>query len=319
MYKQLHQGGSPIPFGVYDYLIEQPSTQLWDGNKNLVSKRRLQRKTWFFLSAANQNYFIGLAIVDAGLIAKAFVYIFDFQNQIMLEEGITIPLGFSADFDPNLHSDWKLKNFSIVYKNAKFFADFRGKKFSLQLEIETNDEGLSFMCPSEDNRPFHFTFKNLLLNSKAVLTIKENKLKIENLKSGIDFSKGYPPRKTVWNWVSFVGKTTEGVEVGINLVDKFNDNIENVVWFGKEKIMIGKVLFNYQPPLESSLWEINAADASLCISMKPTGKRKENINALVMKSKFIQVFGFSEGFIMHNGTKHHISGHAVMEEHEALW
>ena len=319
MYKQLHQGGSPIPFAAYDYYIEQTSTKLWDGNQGLLSKRRIQRKTWFFISAANEDYFMGFAIVDAGLVSKAFVYIFDFKTKKMMEDGITVPLGFAADFDPILQSTWILKNYSIKFKNDKISADYLGKKFSLSLELEYNEKGMSFMCPSDESRPFHFTYKNLLLNARAVITLNGKKSEVRNLKSGIDFSKGYPPRKTFWNWVSFVGKTVDGMEVGINLVDKFNGNLENVIWLGEEKIQVGKVLFDYQPPIESTEWEISAVDATLYLKMKPLGKRNENINALIMKSKFTQVFVLTEGYIIHKGEKIHLSGYAVMEEHEALW
>lgn len=309
----------PIPFGIYQDIIEQPSTKIWDANGGLFSARRTQRKTWLFIGAGDADVFIGFAIVDAGLIAKAFAYIYDLKSNRLLEDSITLPLGFPAHFDPNLKSDWILKNFSISTEHNIMSAAYSGKKFSLKLQISLNNDGLSFVCPSASPRPFHYTYKNLLLPVKAEWTNRSEQYSRDNLLGGIDFSKGYPPRHTFWNWTSFMGYTEEGIPVGINLVDGFNDNIENALWIGEERVPLGKVLFDYQPPIESSRWEVNSVDATLQLSMQPLGARKENVNVLLMKSKFTQVYGPIKGQLIHNGKKVLLQGFGVMEEHEALW
>ena len=79
------------------------------------------------------------------------------------------------------------------------------------------------------------------------------------------------------------------------------------------------MLYDYQPPINSSKWEVNAADASLQLILEPKGARKENINVLLMKSKFTQVYGPMSGFIKEDGDIVKIDGFGVMEEHEALW
>lgn len=317
--KHLHHSGSPISFGRYNGLIEQPSTKIWDGNGGVLSARRKQRKTWLFIGAGNPELFIGFAIVDAGLVAKAFAYIYDLKNNKLIEDSITVPMGFAKDFDPNLHSDWKLKNFSISSDEGKMTAKYEGKKFQLSLEVELNKDGMSFMCPSQGSRPFHYTYKNLLLPTKATWVENGKEFHLDNLQGGIDFSKGYPPRNTFWNWTSFMGQTEDGLPVGINVVDGFNDNIENVMWIGNEKISLGKMLYDYEPPLEDSKWEVNAADGSLQLIMQPLGARKENVNVLFLKSKFTQVYGPIMGKIKHNGVDKMLNGFGVMEEHEALW
>ena len=157
--KELHHSGSLHPFGVYSNLIDQPSTKLWDGNGTVFSPRRTKRKTWLFIGAANADLFIGFAIVDAGLLSKAFAYIYDLKNNKLLEDGIDVPLGFPNSFDPNLFSEWKLKSFCIKTENGIMQASYSGKKFSLNLEIELNENGLSFICPSKNERPFHYTYK----------------------------------------------------------------------------------------------------------------------------------------------------------------
>jgi len=317
--KELHHSGSLFPFGIYKGTVDQPSTKLWDGNGSLFSSRRTSRKSWIFIGAGDADLFVGFAIVDAGFLSKAFAYVYDLKNNKLIEDGINIPLGFPNNFDPNLLSEWKLKNFCIRTENGIMRAIYYGKKFSLNLEIALNENGLSFICPSENSRPFHYTFKNSLLNVNAEWNDGKTMHKRENLSGAIDFSKGYPPRNTFWNWTSFMGKTDDGRAVGINLVDGFNGNMENVLWIENRHHFFGKMLYDYQPPINSSKWEVNSVDASLQLRLEPKGSRNENINVLLMKSKFTQVYGPMSGFFKEDDKIVNLEGFGVMEEHEALW
>lgn len=315
----LQQSGVVQPYGVYRDRIEQPSTRLWDGKSGLFSIRRSARKAWIFLGAYSAEYCVGFAIVDAGWVSKAFAYIYNLKTGVLLEDGITVPMGFGADFDPNLNSDWILKNYSIKSDEQKMRASYQGKKFSLEMEVDMNANGLSFICPSKGKRPFHHTYKNLLLPTTIRFSKAGKTETLHGMQSGIDFSKGYPPRHTFWNWTSFMGQTEDGLPVGINLVDGFNENMENAMWIGDDQVLLGKMLYDYQPPIEKSKWEVNAVDAKLQLSMLPQGLRKENINVGLLKSKFLQVYGPIAGKVMHQGQWKQLSGHGVMEEHEALW
>ncbi|MDC0230633.1 DUF2804 domain-containing protein, partial [Aureispira] len=140
-----------------------------------------------------------------------------------------------------------------------------------------------------------------------------------DLYGGIDFSKGYPPKHTTWNWTSFLGQLEDGTPVGINVVDQFNNNMENAVWLGQERILIGDVSYSYNKPLNKSEWSVRSLNGNMELNMSPNGSRKENINLKLIKSKFIQVFGMIEGKIKHEGTWKKLSGFGVMEEHEAIW
>jgi hypothetical protein len=318
--KELQQSGVVHNFGAYQDIIEQPSTKIWDGKGRLFSQRRTARKTWLFIGANDPNWAIGFAIVDAGLISKAFVYVYNLETKELWEDDITVPMGFSKIFDPSLKTHWKLRNYEIQSDGQEMTATYKGTDFNLKMQVQLNEKGLSFICPSKNARPFHFTYKNLLLSAKVEFELEGQTTKLTDLKAGIDFSKGYPPRYTFWNWTSFMGQTEEGEEIGINLVDGFNENIENAVWWGNgAHQLLGKVLYDYQPPLESTRWEVNAADASLHLQLDPKGARKENINALFLKSKFTQVYGPMQGWIKKGDRTLKIWGYGLMEEHEALW
>lgn len=307
-------------YGVYDDVVSDTNTNEWDGSKGWKSPRRWQRKSWVFLGAYNPEIVVGFAIIDAGFLGKAFCYVYHPNNQLLLEDGIDRPFAFDANFGANLNSHWKLGNYQLFTKNNQLHFEFKGKKFQISMQCTNNEHGLSFICPSTGNkRPFHYTYKNLLLPTNIQLTHKGKTKHYENLHGGIDFSKGYPPKHTNWNWTSFTGQLDDGTPVGINLVNEFNQNLENAVWIGNERILIGDVRYQYKKPLAKSLWEVKAVNGNLELEMMPNGSRKENINIKVLKSKFTQVFGPIKGRIRHEGTWKNLTGYGVMEEHEAIW
>lgn len=307
-------------FGVYHDVVPDTYTNVWDGSKGWKSTRRWQRKSWIFFGAYSADIFVGFAIVDAGFLGKAFCYVYRPKTGELLENGIDRPFAFEADFDANLNSYWQLGQYEILTKKGQMHFNFQGKKFQLSIQCTNNEHGLSFLCPSTGSkRPFHYTYKNLLLPTNIQLKQKGETQFFNNLHGGIDFSKGYPPKHTNWNWTSFLGKLEDGTPVGINVVDQFNQNMENVVWVGTERILIGNVGYQYNKPLAKSIWKVRSLNGDLELSMQAKGSRKENINLKLLKSKFTQVFGQIEGKIRHQGTWKKLIGYGVMEEHEAIW
>lgn len=307
-----------LPYGIYQGLIPQPLTQPWDGNNGLFSQRRWQRKAWVFIGVCTPDFYGGLAICDAGYLGKPFAYIYDVKSGQLLEEGASVPMGFAKDADWCLKDDWKIKNYHIYTEDNQIIATFKGKKFELRISLQDNERGLSFICPSK-NRPFHFTYKNLLLPARIEWSAADGKKHpINNAFASIDFSKGYPPRHTFWNWTSFMGHADTGIPVGINLVDGFNGNLENALWYGNQTLPLGKVNYEYIKASEHNAWRVHNEDLDITMQ-QPLGARHENMNVLLAKSKFIQVFGNMTGKIRLGGEWKMIEGAGVMEEHEAKW
>jgi hypothetical protein len=318
--KQLAANKQKLQFGVFDGLINNTSTQQWDQSNQLLSPRRWHRKSWIFVGAYHPSIYVGFAIVDAGFLAKAFCYVYFPSTGKLIEHGIDRPFAFSKDFEANFNDSWKLGNYRINNSNEQLSFSYASKKFSLSIKGKNTKQGLSFICPSiGTKRPFHFTYKNQLISFDIRCEINGKKLQFKTIPGSIDFSKGYPPKHTQWNWTSFMGQLEDGTPLGINVVDGFNNNMENVVWLGTERILIGPVCYQYKQPLEHSLWKVDALDGNLSLSMQGIGNRKEHINLRFLKSKFVQVFGSIQGRIRYQGNWKKFSGQGVMEEHEAIW
>jgi hypothetical protein len=318
--EHLAQTKNELQFGIFENLVKNTNTRSWDKASQWFSPRRWQRKSWIFMGAYHPSVYIGFAIVDAGFLGKAFCYVYFPGSKKLVENGTNRPFAFDKNFPADIESHWKLGNYSIKSRGEKFEFEYFGKQFSLSIDLMNNPHGLSFVCPSKGpKRPFHYTYKNLLVPSNIRCNIDGKDHYFEDIPSSIDFSKGYPPKHSQWNWTSFMGHLDDGTAIGINVVDKFNENIENVVWLGTKKIRIGPVHFQYDRPAEHSVWKLKSLNGKLSLSMQATGNRKEHLDLGLLKSKFIQVFGNIEGRILINDRWKSITGQGVMEEHEAIW
>ncbi len=317
--KQFILNGNLLPVGAYDDVIENVSTLYWDEQGLLVKKRRSQRKTWIFFGAYTDKLMMGMAIADAGYIANAFAYFYVPDEGIFIEDKVLLPLGFGQTFDPGLSDTWKLKNYKIQSNKNKLIGDLSGK-FDMHFEAQHNSDGLSFMCPSK-GRAFNFTYKNLSLPTKVEVKYKGKSYSLEGNYGGIDFSKGYPPRSTFWNWASVVGKTTNGLDIGMNLFRGHNDKYENAAWLGGERVLLSNTTFTYDDslPLDKQESQLQTEDGLVDLKFTPSGKRAEKINAGMISHDFVQAFGKYEGTIKHNNQIHQLVAYGPLEKHFSKW
>ncbi|HEX6459449.1 MAG TPA: DUF2804 family protein [Thermoleophilaceae bacterium] len=124
----------------------------------------------------------------------------------------------------------------------------------------------------------------------------------------VDDSDGDHDRHTSWRWSAGVGVAEDGLAVAWNLVDGIHDApgaSERRVWRGGEAVEVGPVEF--------------AADLSRVAGMtfSAWAERSENMNLLVLRSRYRQPFGTFSGELP-DGTRLR-EGYGVMEEHDALW
>jgi hypothetical protein len=175
------------------------------------------------------------------------------------------------------------------------------------------------VAPSAKGRPFHFTYKNVCLPTELKIEYEGKTYQVSGNYGAIDFSKGYPPRETVWNWLAFIGTTQTGKNVSVNLVKHFNQDMENILWVDGKKTILSSATFTMQKPFDKNSWRIKTLDEILDCTLTPSGARSENINLLVMKSIFVQAYGKISGTLLINGAKEIFTATGVAEDHHALW
>ncbi|MCS6984066.1 MAG: DUF2804 domain-containing protein [Leptospiraceae bacterium] len=294
---------------------------IWDKEGFLFPRRRWERKTWIYCALLSEQFIGALAIVDAGYIATAFSYFYHFETGIFYETKATKPFGFADHFHPSLEGKWFLKEKErqwLISREGIFLkAQCEDRRMQLELSLDISADGINCLAPSPA-RPFNYTFKSLLLPCKARIKLDQRTYTYQGRQGVLDFSLGYPPRETRWNWACLVGSTA-GIPFGANIVQYHNSGLENGLWLGDEILLLSEANFSYQPPIEKNPVFIEAPQSQLRLTFIPRAARKEKIHLLALVSDFIQPFGFFEGSFSWKGKDYSVSGVGVVEEHRAVW
>ncbi len=306
-------------YGVYHGKIADTNTNAWDGNKGWWSPRRLQRKAWIFLGAYTEEVFVGFFMIDAGYSANAFCYVYERASNTYWEKECMRPYGFDKHFQASLEEHWQLGPYQIWSEQGQWNCSYQHKKAELLLQFKEPHQGISAIGPSSEQRPFHHTYKNLLLPTSIYYKNKNQEYKNTQAIGCLDYSKGYPPHHTVWNWTSFMGKLDDGTPIGINAVNGFNKEMENAIWIGSTIEPLSKM--DYPPPDTpvEQCWIMKAQDNCLQLQLQPEGIRRQDINFRFLKSKLRQFLGPIKGKIYRQDIWQNFEGYGLMEYHEALW
>lgn len=306
-------------YGVYQGQVLSSSTNKWDGNQGWLSPRRWKRKSWIFFGAYTPEVAVGFAIVDAGYLAKAFCYVYERQKDCFWQEEYSRPFGFAKDFEGGLKEDWQLGPYQISHQQGQWNLQYVHKGSQLSLTFREKKQGIGAFCPSSKGRPFHYTYKNLLLPTSISYKNGAADYQTKQALGSLDYSKGYPPRHTTWNWTSFMGALEDGTPLGINTVDGFNNNLENALWIGEEVQLLGKMNYQCQTYPTEAPWYMTAQNGQLKLQLEGENCRREHINLALLKSSFLQAFGPVQGQLYYQDQWQNFKGYGIMEDHEALW
>jgi hypothetical protein len=129
----------------------------------------------------------------------------------------------------------------------------------------------------------------------------------------VDESAGYHDRHTAWKWSAGNGVSDDGRAVAWNLVTGVHDapvDSERTVWIEGEPAEVGPVTF------APDLSQITFAEGG-SLEFEPWAAREENMNLLLMRSRYRQPFGTFTGTLP--GGVELAQGCGVMEEHDVYW
>lgn len=314
----LHAGdGRPAPSGRYLGPIEDLSTAAWDG----AGRRRLQRKGWLYFGAFSERYMVGYAVADAGLVATGFVYVYDRHADTLVEESCTVPFGFPRGFAPDWRQPWQLtrrdRKWSVHRTANGWHVSFQGRRIHLALRIDDGSQGLTAICTAP-GRPFHHTFKVGGLSAEVEGHVDAQPMRTE-AGASVDFSLGYPPRETQWNWLSVDGRSARGEHIAINGVAHFLNGFENALWCDGVVTPLSQMVFDYDPTQWQKPWRIHSLDGAVDITFTPEARRGEHLNAALLASRFTQPCGRFEGHVTTAQGPTSVQGYGVVEEHWARW
>lgn len=309
-------------YGRFRGPIEDVSTAAWDAPSG-GWRRRLQRKTWIYTGVYDPDFIVGIAVADVGYLATAFTYVFHRASGLRVEEAFERPFGFASAFAPSLKKPWALgsrhKLWVVEPHGTGIRVRYRGPKLSCDVTLPSLEGGMSTLAPSP-HRPFNYTFKRLCLPATVSGRVEgEGFEKTLSHGAAVDFTLGYAPRHTHWNWACLQGTTDDGRAFGLNLVAHFNSDLENALWLGDALIPLGRAGFSFERPADQRPWTITVADLDLTVTFTPEGARQDRKNFGVLQHDFIQPYGRFTATLRHEGKALRVEGHGVVEDHTSRW
>jgi hypothetical protein len=304
----------------------------------LFSFERFKEKRWCYVGIIHPDIIFGCAVVHLGYIYSAFAFGFDRQERKMMDHSLVFPPLGQVRYDRNPENgvcSYKSLRGSLVLTHNKnpvpstikvsFYLPGRSLKAEIELiEPDTGISPMHFFMPMGNTRPaFTTKIAGLKARGNIILNKKIFNLASENTFAVFDWTNGFYPRQTFWNWACGAGFADDGTQIGFNFSSGVYENglLENTVWINGAPLKQGEITFTYDSKNPGHPWQIKSKDKRINLRFIPEGIRKANDNLGIIKSKFIQPCGSFKGLIKtqdnHSFQLSSVGG--VVEEHFAKW
>lgn len=304
--------------------------------KDSFSLERFREKRWCYLGIIHPDIIFGCAVVHLGYISNAFVFGFDRQQKKMMSHSLVFPPLGQIRYDRNpengICSYKSLRGKLILSHNKKqksicasFF--WPGKYLKADIDVIEPDGGIlpmNFLMPmGSGRRAFTSKTAGLKARGKIILNKKPFDLSSENTFAVFDWTDGFYPRQTFWNWACGAGIAHDGTRIGFNFSSGVYESglLENTVWINGTPFKQREIIFAYDRENPLNPWRITSEDGLVDLKFMPEGIRSADDNLGIIKSKFIQPCGSFEGSIKagkHPDIRFSSIG-GVVEEHFAKW
>jgi hypothetical protein len=159
------------------------------------------------------------------------------------------------------------------------------------------------------------TVKTAAMNTWGTITIHgedpdaaPRTLTLDGGTGGMDYTNGFLPRHTSWQWAYTTARLGDGRLFGLNLVSEFSgigdDAAENAVWLDGALVPVDspvRVLFDKRDL--SKPWTVRTLDGSVHLHFEPLTIHNEGLNLHVIRNRFVQPTGLFSGHVMVEGER----------------
>ena len=324
-------------FGIWQGYGPRADAHDFEGFRSGRLNRRFTEKRWQYLGFSHLDHFIGLAVVNVGYLGTGWLYHYDrrrntlrqWQRKSLLARDLTTgddpctsPFAFDTPgFSVRITADTANTQRTAV-------VDVSGPAGRLAGDLVIRDDGsqaLGFLGPQKGGR-FNLTYKTAGLPASGSVQMEGGDridLAQDRTRAHVDWTWGCPPRVTTWNWAACSGVLPDGRSFGFNFGSGLNEGAfyQNVLWIDGLLSPLRKVHFHYDPRDIMRPWRLLDDEGRVDLRFDPFGQRGENINVLVIQSRFKQPFGSYFGKVVgDDGCPVHLDGlGGVAEEHFARW
>lgn len=313
-------------------------------------KRPLQKlrvKRWDYYGVFTPQRFFSATIADIGYVTNIFVYVLDYQLNVLHEDTVILPPG-RAELPRNSELG------ESVFQNNEIRVAFRaepdkrlisvdwpsfckgmGVRAELALHYLPQHESMNIIIPIPGKRFYHNRKINCL-PAEGILQWGDHREEITPTTAlgGLDWGRGVWQYQSFWNWASASGYIYRAplnprfeprrCTLGLNLGSGFGDlsrATENAIILDGRIHKLDKVEFNYDPRDFMRPWLIRDNEGRLDLMFTPFFERIARTDILVVKSEGHQIFGKYAGrLVTDEGEEIRIDGLVgFAEEHRARW
>ena len=325
---------------------KKPNFGVWKGEITEVDPRDYRRgdfsdlwiplreKRWQYIGIYTEDLILGLAVFHGSYLGNVFCYLYDRKRDFLWEQERLAPMSAGIRVDRNVQNgvvsyvagDERIRIDNQQHQGIRRIdVKLQSEGRDIDIKIELMDDGSiephQVVTPTAE-QDFTFTHKITGLPVLGDIRLGEFRYSLNPSKDRavIDFTFGYPARRTEWNWLSMTGISNCGTQIGINLVNPIFDtkHHENAFWIDGKRISTDIAHFEYTDVEQT--WKIYTEDGAIDCIFRPFGLRQQDVDYHVLSSKFKQPFGVFDGKIVHKEKIYIIHEQpGVVEEHLAVW
>jgi hypothetical protein len=280
-----------------------------------------------FFGVTGPDLIIGMAVVDLKYLANAFFYVFDRKKNKLLETSkITLPIGSDVFIRPtpdNVCCGFSSKKIAISIESGRLSAQTKDVKIDLTFDVARTSP--LRICSRAGYTGWVYTQKTTPIHLSGEITVNGQSTALESpTHMGLmDWTAGYMRRQTFWNWAASASALPDGRTFGMNLSCGVNETsfTENGFWIDGKLTKVSTVYFEFNPKNFYDPWRITSADGKVDLVFESENHRAENVNALIIATRFTQMMGVFNGTLKtdDNGPVKIKNCPGWAEDHYAKW
>lgn len=315
--------GADVEFGTYRGSCA--STDL-DFESRVGRYTRIRHeKRWQRFWVADSTVALGGAIVAIGPVGVASLWVFDREEQELLVDTSTMLPPFAVRIDnnptatPTATARFLDCRIAVGQRGDRLHVLGRmdGTRLTFGYETPAADP-VTAVCPIDtgsldDRQGVNITQKSACLPVSGWINADGRRYRFgESAVGMLDYSHGLLGRETTWQWAIAAGDA-DGASVGFNVVESFNEGLENVIWVDGVPRSIGRATMSFEGDSE---WHVETADGELSVTLTTEGVRCQSIDLGPFSWASNQPLGRWHGTIGNRAVE---GIYGVAESHRSKW
>lgn len=301
--------------------------------------RVFREKRWIYVALVRRPWTIACAIVDLGYAQTLFGFACHEARGLVADLRSTPGLpglsGVRRDgvwrIDARLRSPLARATIREARGRETLELEVSSRALDLRatLDVGAGAPGLTAIAPIRGGR-VNVTEKRALAPIRGSARVGDTHVELDGGYGGVDLTVGLLARETRWNWAFFMGETTSGEPIAMNLVEGFVGAPECGLFGASRVDRLAEGRFELpgradtQSPNERARvlapWRIRTSDEACDLVFTPIGVHDESLDLGVLRSRFVQPIGTFSGTVRRGGTTLRLLDvPGVVEDQDVRW